>query len=255
MAEQLTRQDVIDIITEYEQQYGSTIGDGTVHELTQAELTDENLRVLTIPGMRPDTEEWVQTSMRNMMQPITHAVSDLSTLKTETNAAKEGANQAASNANTAAGGAANVNAVLVGMIVTVTDRNGVSRSSNIGFNIAPENVYGSKAAMLADAANVLAGKFCIIATTDPTDPDNATLWIRNNQPATAEDPYTFLSDLDQAATDVWEDWNTNLRQQIVQATADANSAATRANTAADRIGQAADEESVRNLVKNWTSTD
>lgn len=102
MAEQLTRQDVIDIITEYEEMYGSALGDGMVHELTQQELTDDNLRVLTIPGMRPDTQEWVQTSMKNMMRPINNAVSDLNTLKTETANARDGANLATTNANNAA---------------------------------------------------------------------------------------------------------------------------------------------------------
>ena len=79
-----SKQDIFDIITEYLEQYGSALGTGAVHELTPAELTDEALRVLTIPGMRPDTEEWVQTSLRNMMRPITDAVSDLDTLKSNT---------------------------------------------------------------------------------------------------------------------------------------------------------------------------
>lgn len=221
MAEQLTRQDVIDIITEYEETYGSALGDGMVHELTQQELTDENLRVLTIPGMRPDTQEWVQTSMKNMMRPINNAVSDLNTLKTETANARDGANQATNNANNAASearaaitGAENVNATLVGMTVTVTDRNGVPTSVNIGFEIAPEHVYPSYNAMKDDAANVLKGQFCMIATTDPKSPDNAQLWSRNSSAATSEHPFTFLSDLDQAATSAFADWLDNYKPVI-----------------------------------------
>ena len=129
----------------------------------------------------------------------------------------QAADTAANRANTAADGAENVDATLVGMTVTITDRNGDSHSVNIGFEITPDHVYASKADMLADAENVEAGKFCMIATSDPTATDNATLWSRNTQPATSEEPYTFLSDLDQAATHVWDDWNQNLRQSIVDA--------------------------------------
>lgn len=112
-------------------------------------------------------------------------------------------------------GAENVNAQLAGMTVTITDRQGVSTSVNIGFEIAPEHVYASKAAMIADAANVLAGKFCMIATTDPTATDNATLWSRNSQPASAgAQAFTFLSDLDQASSSAWADWMNNYKPVI-----------------------------------------
>lgn len=96
-----TKQDIFDIITEYLEQYGSAVGSYSVHELTPEELTDANLRVLTIPGMRPDNQQWVQTSLRNMLNPIDNAVSDLTTLKTETAAARDAANQAAGSAQDA----------------------------------------------------------------------------------------------------------------------------------------------------------
>lgn len=234
-----TKQDIFDIITEYLETYGSAIGSGAVRELSQSELTDETLRILTIPSMLPSTEEWVQTSLHNMMQPITNAVSDLNTLKSQTIQAKDAANAAATrvddaieDAEEATDHAENVNATLVGMTVTVTDRNGQSRAVNIGFEIAPEHVYASKNAMKADAANVLAGQFCMIATTDPTDPDNATLWSRNNQPSTVAEPYTFLSDLDQASTSAWADWMNNQKPLIIAATDAANAAAILANAKA-----------------------
>ena len=100
------------------------------------------------------------------------------------------------------------------MTVTVTDRNGQSRSQNIGFEITEDHVYPSVAAMQADAANVLPGKFCMIATTDKTSEDNAQLWTRNTNAATSEKPFTFLSDLDQAATSAFADWMENYKPVI-----------------------------------------
>lgn len=253
------RQEVLNIIINFMETYGSQVGSERVVDLTESELTDENLTSLIIPAMRPTTQEWVQTTLKTMMRPITRNISDLSTLKTQTLAAKDAA-------NTAAAGAANVDADLTGTTVTITTRNGVQKTVDIGFYIDPDHVYASKAQMLSAASVVDAGQFCIIATTDPTDPDNAKLWIRNSLPSTASEPYTFLSDLDQAATAVWDDWNINLRQSIVQATSDANAAATLANTkagaaqtaadnanaAAERVAHVSTEESVRNIVRNWT---
>lgn len=249
-----TKQDIFDLITEYLEQYGSALGSGAVRELSQSELTDETLRILTIPSMLPSTEEWVQTSLHNMMQPITNAVSDLNTLKSQTIQAKDNANAAAArvedavdDAEEATEHAENVNATLVGMTVTVTDRNGQSRSVNIGFEIDPRHVYTSKNAMKADAANVAAGQFCMIATTDPTDPDNATLWSRNNQPSTVAEPYTFLSDLDQASTSAWADWMNNQKPLIIAATDAANAAAILANAKAVVAQTAADNANASRL--------
>ena len=235
------RQEVLNIIINFMETYGSQVGSERVVDLAEIELTDENLTSLVIPAMRPTTQEWVQTTLKTMMRPITRNISDLSTLKTQTLAAKDAA-------NTAAAGAANVDADLTGTTVTITTRNGVQKTVDIGFYIDPDHVYASKAQMLSAASVVDAGQFCIIATTtDPTDPDNATLWIRNSLPSTSAEPYTFLSDLDQAATEVWDDWNTNLRQAIVQATRDAEAAA-------ESVAHVSTEEAVRNIVKNWTPT-
>lgn len=111
--------------------------------------------------------------------------------------------------------ASNVDAGLAGMTVTITDRNGVSRSVNIGFEITQDHVYSSIAAMNADAANVLPGQFCMIATTDPTSTDNAQLWTRNSSSATSAHPFTFLSDLDQASSAAWADWMENYKPVII----------------------------------------
>lgn len=239
---------------QYAEEYGSPLEDQNKVVVVEEDDIDETM---SIPGLQynidPTTStratplRYVQLHLSSlfakiaaMLQTVTNAVSDLAQIKAETNAAKDAANQAAENvqdaiddAEVATDGAERVNATLVGATVTITNRNGQSTSVNIGFEIAPENVYTSKQAMIVDAANVPAGKFCMIATTSPTDPDNATLWSRNSQPASAgEGAFTFLSDLDQAATHVWDDWNTNLRQQVVTATNDANTAASNANAKA-----------------------
>lgn len=90
-----TKQDIFNIITEYLGLYGSAIGSNSVRELTQAELTDATLRTLTIPSVLPNTEEWVCTSLRNMLNPIDSAVSDLVTLKQQTADARDAALDAA----------------------------------------------------------------------------------------------------------------------------------------------------------------
>ena len=66
----------------------------------------------------------------------------------------------------------------------------------------------------SDAATVRAGRFCMIATTDPTSPDNAQLWSRNSSAATSEHPFTFLSDLDQASSAAFADWLDNYKPVI-----------------------------------------
>lgn len=131
-------------------------------------------------------------------------------LKVESQTATTSANNAAIAANTAATGAENVNAGLQGFTVTITDRNGTSRSVDIGFEIY--RTYTSIAAMNADAANVPQGKFVVIATTDPTSEDNAKMYCKNSQGS-----FTFMSDLDQASSAAWADWLNNLKPQIESA--------------------------------------
>jgi len=108
--------------------------------------------------------------------------------------------------------ASNVNATIDGMIVTITDKNGVSTSVNIGFDIT--KTYASVSAMNADAANVEEGTFVMIATTDTTSAENARLYVRNSNAASSETPFTFLCDLDQAATSAWADWFNNYKPTI-----------------------------------------
>lgn len=257
-----TKQEIFDIITEYLERYGSAVGSDAVRELTPEELTDETLEALTIPSVMPTTEKWVCTSLRNMLKPITDSVDGLEELKDETEDARDAANaaagsvdQAISDAEAATAGAENVNAAISGMTVTITNRSGQSSSVNIGFEIDPSHVYASKAAMIADAANVLAGQFCMIATTDPTATDNATLWSRNSQPASAgAQAYTFLSDLDQASSAAWADWLDNMKPAIQQATTDASSAATSANSAATSANTAASLANEKATAANSAAT-
>lgn len=106
----------------------------------------------------------------------------------------------------------NVNATISGTTVTITDKNGVSTSVDIGFDIY--KTYASVAAMNADAANVAEGKFVMIATTDTTSVENARLYVRNENAASSETPFTFLCDLDQAASSAWADWFNNYKPTI-----------------------------------------
>ena len=114
----------------------------------------------------------------------------------------------------------NVDVEIAGMTVTVTNRHGQSTSVNIGFEIY--NTYSSVAAMEADAPNVPTGKFVMIATEDPTSPENARLYGKNSQGS-----FTFLSDLDQASSSAWADWLNNMKPLIETAIAQASSDHTR----------------------------
>lgn len=165
----------------------------------------------------------------NMAMDATSDLTDLKTLIEQTIEEAEAAAQAATEAVEAA---ENVNADLTGMTVTIVDREGQSKSVNIGFEISEDHVYLSKAAMKADAANVSKGQFCMIANNNPDDEDNATLWSRNAYSASDPEhfPYTFLSDLDQASSAAWADWLENMKPQIREAIAQAASDHTRATT-------------------------
>lgn len=121
-------------------------------------------------------------------------------------------------------GAENLDAQLVGMTVTITNRQGVSNSVNIGFEIY--RTYTSVAAMNADADNVPEGKFVMIGTTDPTSAENAQLYARAG--VTAEFPFIFLSDLDQASSAAWADWLNNMKPEIERLIGQAESDHTRA---------------------------
>lgn len=208
------KQEIINVIIEFLEENGSQVGGQKVRDLTLAEMTDENLSALIIPSTTTNGE-WVQTTLKTMMRPITNNISDLDTIKSQTTQAKDAALQAATEAE-------NVDADVNGTTVIITNRNGVQKTVNVGFAIDEDHVYESKNDMLDDAANVESGQFCIIATTtEPTDPDNATLWIRNSRPSTAAEPYTFLSDLDQASAEAWADWLNNMKPQIEAAIATA----------------------------------
>lgn len=229
---------------EIAQDTGSSIeGGAPVLKLNELDTT------VSIPGVKFSSISYDEEgNVTGFGTPESYAQLPLGTLAIKTRAAQDAAdaaNTAAARAETAADGAENVDASLVGMTITITDRQGVSRSVNIGFEIY--RVYGSVAAMKADAANVPYGAFVMIATADPISTENAQLWARNAEPSTSANPFTFLSDLDQAATHVWDDWNTNLRQAIVNATQDALDAAALANTKASLAQTAADNADASRL--------
>ena len=155
---------------------------------------------------------------------VEDATSDLTALKTSTEAARDGALAATT-------GAENVNASLDNLTVTITNRNGVSRSVDIGFEMY--RTYTSVAAMNADAANVPQGKFVVIATEDPTSADNAKMYCKNSQGS-----FTFLCDLDQASAEAWAEWLETMKPQIMAAINQAASDHTRAES--DHTTAAAD---------------
>lgn len=159
--------------------------------------------------------DFTSEQISDLKRPATDAAAEW------TNTNKPQVTAATNAANTAATGAEKVNASLVGMTVTITNRNGVSNSVNIGFAIY--RTYASVAAMNADAVNVPEGKFVIIATTNATDPDNAKLYCKNSSGG-----FTFLCDLDQASAAAWADWLENMKPQIESALATADSDHTRA---------------------------
>ena len=192
----------------------------------------------TVTAIQNAWNTWFGTSSDTGVQKtwsdwFTARSTEWGTLKVDAQTATTNANTAATAAQGATAGAENVNAGLQGFTVTITDRNGVSRSVDIGFEIY--RTYPSVAAMNADAANVPQGKFVIIATTDKTSEDNAKMYCKNSQGS-----FTFLCDLDQASSEAWADWLTNMKPAIQQATTDANSAATNANNKATLAQTAAD---------------
>lgn len=150
------------------------------------------------------------------------AESDHSTAASDHTTASSDHTQAVSD-HTKVAGAENLNAQLLGMTVSITNRQGVTSSVDIGFEMY--RTYTSVAAMNADAANVPQGKFVMIATTDPTSADNAKLYCKNSQGS-----FTFLSDLDQASAAAWADWLENMKPAINERIATADSDHSRAET-------------------------
>lgn len=199
-------------------------------------------------GVRSIWNTWFGTSDQEGVRKtwgdwFTARSTEWGTLKIDAQAATTRANNAASAAEDATAGAENVNAGIQGFTVTITDRNGVSRSVDIGFDIY--RTYASVAAMNADAANVQQGKFVIIATTDKTSEDNAKMFVKNSQGS-----FSFLCDLDQASSAAWADWLNNMKPAIEQATTDANNAAANANNKAalanDKAGLANEKAALAN---------
>ena len=208
-------------------------------------------------GVRSIWNTWFGTSDQEGVRKtwgdwFTARSTEWGTLKIDAQAATTRANNAASAAEDATAGAENVNAGIQGFTVTITDRNGVSRSVDIGFNIY--RTYASVAAMNADAANVQQGKFVIIATTDKTSEDNAKMYVKNSQGS-----FSFLCDLDQASSAAWADWLNNMKPAIEQATTDANNAAANANNKAalanDKAGLANEKAALANEKAAYAKTE
>ena len=251
------KQDVLEVLDEYTAQLENQSGQNAT-PVMPAEDAD---KTVSMPAVKFDVDP--RTSSRakpigyyqipvadffDIVEAAAAAVeqetADLADLKERIEQARQAAINATGEALAATDGAERVNATLVGMTITITDRNGDSRQTDIGFDIY--NTYATRTAMMADAANVPKGKFVMIATdkgVDPTqpigpdnppDPDNATLWGRNAYAADDPDPehlpFTFLSDLDQASSSAWADWMENWKPIIEADHATAQSDHTTAGT-------------------------
>lgn len=139
---------------------------------------------------------------------------------------------------TATDGAERVDARLDGMTVTITDRQGQSRSVDMAFDIYDS--YKSIAEMNAHLADIPNGGLASIATDDPTDPDNAKLYQKRSDGTLA-----YIGDLDQASAAAWADWLENHKQQIADATDAANTAAENADEKASLAN------TIYNTVRSW----
>ena len=251
------KQDVLEVLDEYTAQLENQSGQNAT-PVMPAEDAD---KTVSMPAVKFDVDPrtssrakpigYYQIPVADFFDIVEAAASaveqetaDLADLKERIEQARQAAINATGEALAATDGAERVNATLVGMTITITDRNGDSRQTDIGFDIY--NTYATRTAMMADAANVPKGKFVMIATdkgVDPTqpigpdnppDPDNATLWGRNAYAADDPDPehlpFTFLSDLDQASSSAWADWMENWKPIIEADHATAQSDHTTAGT-------------------------
>ena len=205
---------------ECQEEYGKNIEAGDIPVL-ELDRIDESISLPAVkftapfdPSIDNQFDSYVHVPMKTFKKPIDDLAAQVSQATSDLVDLKQRTEQATADAIAATDEASNVDADLTGMTVTITNRKGVSKEVNIGFEILERNVYPSIAAMNANAANVRPGEFCMIATTDPTSPENAQLWSRNSSPSTSEPPFTFLSDLDQAATSAFADWLENYKPVI-----------------------------------------
>ncbi len=152
-------------------------------------------------------DSWISTAEANRDEPSASSAKWFRSTDGGQYAYQQGQAAAASAAQ-----ADNVDVSLSGMTLTITRRSGQQQSQRIGFEVV--KTYATVAAMNADAANVTEGKFVMIATTDKTSEENARLYVRNAQAAAAAEPFTFLSDLDQASSAAWADWLDNQKPVI-----------------------------------------
>ena len=213
---------------EMQEEYGRKIDVGSIHVMEAGEI-DATVSLPAVkfkkkydptPGAKNEFKEYRHVPMDTFMQPIDAAservVAQGNEAERQGNYAKQQgdyAKQQGDYAEEEATYAENVNADLTGLVVTITDRYGVSRSVDIGFEMF--RTYPSVAAMNADAPNVPQGKFVIIATEDPTSEDNAKMYCRTKAPATdTENAFRFLSDLDQASSSAFADWLNNYKPVI-----------------------------------------
>lgn len=207
---------------EMQEEYGRKIDVGSIHVMEAGEI-DATVSLPAVkfkkrydptPGAKNEFKEYRHVPMDTFMQPIDAAservVAQGNEAERQGNYAKQQgdyAKQQGDYAEEEATYAGNVNADLTGLVVTITDRYGVSRSVDIGFEMF--RTYPSVAAMNADAPNVPQGKFVIIATQDPTSEENAKMYCKNSQGS-----FTFLSDLDQASSSAFADWLDNYKPVI-----------------------------------------
>lgn len=228
---------------EMQEEYGKKIDVGAIPVMDASEI-DATVSLPAVkfkrafdptPGAKNEFEEYRHVPMSTFMNPIDAALGGVveqgNEAERQGNKAEQQGNiaeQKGNAAEVATIAATNVNADLTGLVVTITNRYGVSRSVDIGFEMFA--TYDSIDEMKADAANVPQGKFVIIATQDPTSEDNAKMYCRTKVAATdADNAFRFLSDLDQASSAAFADWLNNYKPVIEADHARANTDHSRAD--------------------------
>ena len=203
------------------QEYGDAIEDRSLVPVMEEDEIDNTVsfpavkydRDPTLSGAKPQAYRQVffktfWNRITALGTTVTDSIASMLALRTSTEAARDAALAATENAEAATAKAENVNATLTGTTITVTDRNGTTHTTNVGFDIY--GTFPSMAAMEANANLVPEGKFVVIATTDPTSEENAQMYVKN-----ASGGFTFVSDLDQASSHAWADWVDNYRPVMV----------------------------------------
>ena len=138
---------------ECQEEYGKNIEAGDIPVL-ELDRIDESISLPAVkftapfdPSIDNQFDSYVHVPMATFKKPIDDLAAQVSQATNDLVDLKQRTEQARQDAIAATDEASNVDADLTGMTVTITNRNGVSKEVNIGFEILERNVYPSIAAM------------------------------------------------------------------------------------------------------------